>query len=915
MKNALRKIGLLLTLVAAMLFITGCPGAAEPGGNKGNNNKGSTKTEYTVSIFVFKGDTVKADTYKVEEGDTLASISKLTDPVYEGYTFDGYYTILGEKVEKTAPIESDLVLYTKFTKVSAPVTEGNKTTTQTTIKTAEKTKGTTGTKLEVVTENADGSTTTTTATITIDDETDKKVSQENSTETVQANGEATSSSELTIFDDEEKPVTTVETNSTTTLDESGNLSTTSNTTTTTTEADGTTTTVQDSTVTDSTGNSSTTTTTTVTDASGEVVSQETTSDVQAAADATVHQLVELGVKALVESNNIVLAKGYFDEAYKKDSNDDEAKVYSALSDLTSISTNAQIQKFFKDHLGITNYPSDLNALISGAWATEGRYETTDDDEFYGCEIQKVTNSEPDAYYYYKVSLTSSDTEGAVYSDFYNYEILTINNKDYFVSHGTKDTVERNLEGRTDYFIGRGVYGYDSSSWSSATYVIPDENGRYWGRLSSNLVPDNATAYKPVNNTYLNFDYVEYTYPITYLAPKFNTLKDAAWFTTPATNADYFTMLVVANIVNGNTAGLNSAIDDLYEAMFNSDEYKSAIAKINSITKPVALPSAAVDGFKLQDIFGAGQTVQVGATELKLLKTALDLFKGIFEYIQSYSFNTDLSFLKIDYSILVADSENGLSAEGKQWLKDNFGSYNAANDPINNGFLSVRSSQKMADSKATFMGVLDDIITVYDSITGKDSIYPTAITDNVKNYSSIRAGAVALKDAIENGSMFFIPNEVAPNLTEWPAAPSNYIMGDYILRLDCGKLFTAGTFALDNIIGLETVDGKKKPVFYAYNTPEGTKKITSAEALKQLLADLQEAYPADGDDETYYDIKCVYIPIKLFNTITDVANSQMISQSLSKIQRPWELNITTALMLYNFYYGGLEDEFASLIDEI
>lgn len=911
MKNALRKIGLLLTLVAAMLFITGCPGAAEPGGNNGNNNKGSTKTEYTVSIFVFRGDTVKADTYKVEEGDNLASISKLTDPVYEGYTFDGYYTILGEKVEKTAPIESDLVLYTKFTKVSAPVTEGNKTTTQTTIKTAEKTKGTTGTKLEVVTENADGSTTTTTATITIDDETDKKVSQENSTETVQANGEATSSSELTIFDDEEKPVTTVETNSTTTLDESGNLSTTSNTTTTTVNDDGTTTVVEDKTETDSTGNSSTTTETTTTDANGVVIDHNSSSEVQVAAEATVHQLVERGVNALVESGNIVIAKAYFDEAYKKDKNDDEAKVYSALSDLTSISTNAQIQKFFKDHLGISNYPSDINALISGAWLQEGKFQTVDSDRFEGRELQKVTNPIQNRSYYYKVSIVQPDTEGAVRAYCYNYDTVTVDGKLYLVDPGVKRVVEENLAGRTDFFFVREAHGYSYGRQEMSVNVIADENGSYWAELQASDAGKNATAYE------VGFwDYIDYTYPVTYLAPKFNTLKDVKWFTTPATSASYMTNLLASNIINGNVNGLNSAIDDLYDAMFNSNEYKSAMGKITSIKNPVALPSVAVDGFKLQSLFGEGQTVQIGATELKLLKTSLDVFKGIFEYIQSYSFNTNLSFLQIDFSILESGEGKSMSAAGKQWLKDTLGSYNASVDPIANGFLSVRSSEKMAASKQTFIGVLNDIIAVYDSITGENSIYPSAITDQVKNYSTIRVGAAALKDAIEQSKIFFIPKDVPTNLTEWPAAPTGtYYWDNYILILNCARLFSPGTFEIGNLLELQTDNGKKKPVFYTSRECTTESKITSADQLLTLLDNLKQSYPEGYGEMDYDDVQCVFVKFNLTNTVVNVVNTESIRSGMGKMDRYVSMPITAAMIFYNFYYGGLEDEVAEYIDDI
>ena len=71
MKQAFKKLGLLLTLLTAVLFVTGCPGP----------NKGPK--EYTVQIMIFDAtaDTVVTPvSYTVEAGDTLASISGFTDP-------------------------------------------------------------------------------------------------------------------------------------------------------------------------------------------------------------------------------------------------------------------------------------------------------------------------------------------------------------------------------------------------------------------------------------------------------------------------------------------------------------------------------------------------------------------------------------------------------------------------------------------------------------------------------------------------------------------------------------------------------------------------------------------------------------------------------------------------------------------
>lgn len=57
------------------------------------------------------------------------------------------------------------------------------------------------------------------------------------------------------------------------------------------------------------------------------------------------------------------------QAYNKEKTD-ETKLYYALAELASISVDQSVATLFKDNFGVKNYPSTMNALISGDWMKE-----------------------------------------------------------------------------------------------------------------------------------------------------------------------------------------------------------------------------------------------------------------------------------------------------------------------------------------------------------------------------------------------------------------------------------------------------------------------------------------------------------------------------------------------------------------
>ncbi len=772
MKETLKKLGLLLSSLAVILFMTGCPSPETP----------VELTKYTVTVYA--AENAEAKIFTVEEGDTLASIKDLPAPVLDGYTFAGWFTAEKVKIETSAPIKSNLTIYAKFEKTS---TAGSTKTTET--KTADGTK-----------------------TVTVE---------------------------------------------TTTTDESGI-----------------TTTVTETTTTDKDGTEST----------------QIDTDVKTSTEVTVDDLINLGIATLASDEpDITTAQAYFNAAYEKDPENDKTKVYSALSDIASIVTNSKIQQFFSDHLGITNYPSDLSTLIAGNWLSAKEYESEKSRQFSIYSAEEVTSPSSYTYYYYKareIAPDSSEYSSAPHG--YLYYKVTINGKEYY----TSSKYDRDLlkDGQTRYLFGGNSHYYYSSY---SAYKL-DENGDCLVEMSASDA-GNAKAYKLIYDN----KPVPASYKVIWKAPVLKSLSDESWFTTQASNAMGIYYLLFANILNGNASGLDSIIDDLYSVLYESDEYKNACKKIDSIKGTVELSEKEIESFGLEEIFGKS-TALVGATELKLIESVLNIYKGLLEYLQCYSFNTNLSFVKDSWSTILesiqAESEEESMEKMNalmQYAMSLIASYNATIDPIANGFLSVRNAKKMTASKNTFIGILTDLIAAYDSITGEDTIYPSAITETVVGGAGIREGVALLKAAITNGGQFYIPKAIfGGELPEtWPTKAAD----SGLYTLDCGKLFTAGQFAIENLLDMGTVAGtaSSSKVPYIYKVDAEGKlgaKITTAEDFASLFA--------EGDSEE----AMVAIKVLAPQTLSEVIDLEFIPSDAMEIKIP----AMFGAMIFQFYYGGLAE---------
>ena len=817
MNKSIKNLGIMLTLIAALFMITGCPQEVP---------QDAKKHTVTIATYGEEGKIVPLS-FTVQEGDTLESIADLAGVSLESFDFVGFYTADGKEFAKTKPITSDLNLYARFEKKTA-TEEKDPANSNVTVK-EEKTETKTADVSEVVVE------TTTTTTVldngktevkiesTTTETTSEKTTTTEETTNIAADGSSTSNSETVVQDSTGKTISTAETNVTTDAEGNSTSVTTDdkgNETIQTTDADGNSTTV----TTDSEGNKTTVTkdfegnATTVTEDKDGNVNVE----IKPADEATVESIINSGIKAISEGN-IISAKSFFEAAYAKDPNNDQAKVVSALVDLASISTNEKLGEFFKDHFGIQNYPGTLNALIAGDWLRASTYEVENPFYLYTSELKEVKTPKEGDYYYYKASFYSNDIddywdvykqyekEGIVRSN--TYKLKTIDGKNYLFSVNNERNYEHQIS-ETYNFPEEGLFfeilapdgSYDT--YKNNYYKI-DGKGEYlvWAEYNADYP---GPCYKGEYKDYL------FKGKTTYIAPTFASMEKENWFATATTNETYFAQLVTANLLKGNVNGLDSAIDDLYEALFNSNEYKSAIAKIDSVKADVIIPGSLVKALELKQFYGEGEKIKLGKTELNLIKALLNIYKGIFEYVQSIDLSSDLSFFETDKLFhdtvpeLKSNEEFEEPDEFELYLMEKLTGYDATIDPLANKFLSTRDEDKLAASKETFVSVIDDIVAAYDSITGEKSIYPSVVGEYAKKGKVFRDAAVLLRTAIADGGAFYIPQHIDGIPAAWPTAD-----GNGIISVDMKELFGKDLFAIGTYLDLCTIgeDKHEAPALY------------------------------------------------------------------------------------------------------
>ena len=515
-------------------------------------------------------------------------------------------------------------------------------------------------------------------------------------------------------------------------------------------------------------------------------------------------------KVLLNQGIELICEGHFDEgftkikaAYEIEQND-ETKMYYALVELASISTDESVNKIMKENLGITNYPAEFNSLISGDW------------------LEKYPSTR-------RVSL---------------YDV-------YDADEGSCVRVDGDLfESWEDDSVRVRCYLDDEGDWLDPYYYnnyeemyiknpVVSENGRYLVR--SWYVPE-----IPEGTKYYEYDYTDdYKKILDYdngssLLAQFNVpawLEDTEMYkdsfvgatATVTTQAYRF----YASLIDCNPNGANELIDNIVN-VFNT-KFNPVKEIANTISNnSVLIPAKVIETLNLEELLG-DSNVKLGKAELNVVIASLQLFKGIFEWISSYDLSVNITELKSLFN-----------------SNESF-DHNFINDIVKVDTFKTRNESAMALSKATFVDALDMLLASYDFIVSSENDYPQAAKDEIKRYGDVLKSACnQLKNSITNGTVFYIPKDNPFETSEWNATKDNCWFG-----IDMGKLFKAGYFsnivertssgALKIMCDVEAWTGEDD---YAVATFEVTSDMTveslEAKVLQLGKEEYPEAYSWDGD---------------------------------------------------------------------
>lgn len=431
------------------------------------------------------------------------------------------------------------------------------------------------------------------------------------------------------------------------------------------------------------------------------------------------------------------------EAYNKEQND-ETKLYYALSEIATISTDSSVSSIMKNNFGVKNYPSTLNALINGEWLKEykrGVYE----------DVYTVSEAPGDeTYYCVKVSGDRCDWN----------------------SDGEECWIEALLDEDNEWI---SCY---RSDFHCVKNVKLDENGKYL--VYKNSLPQDVRAQITDSTKKYRCSYDHRKRVLSdYDSEKFPYFNVPEWLK----NSDRYneslikstqtsattSLLLWGNLVECNPNGANELIDNILKIF--DGKFENAKRLADSISEGnVIVPSKVISALGLEEVLG-DSSVYVGKAELNVLISSMQILKGTFQWLSSY-----------DLSANIASAKDFFGETPDEW-----GFFRKL---ANTNSLKVRNAGAMETSKKTFIEAIEILENSYNYLVSSASSYPQAAKDEVARYGNVvLAAAEDLNKCLKNGGIFYIPNENPFETLNWNASSSGNSFG-----IDMGKLFTAGYFS-------------------------------------------------------------------------------------------------------------------------
>lgn len=432
------------------------------------------------------------------------------------------------------------------------------------------------------------------------------------------------------------------------------------------------------------------------------------------------------------------------EAYNKEQND-ETKLYYALSEIATISTDSSVSSIMKNNFGVKDYPSKLNALINGEWLKEykrGFYEdvytlseVSKDEIHYSSNCVRVSGD--------RCGWNSDGCHIAALLDEDNEWISCWAADLHYVKNVRLDETGKYLV--SVYSLPENVQAQitDSTKKYRCSY---DHRKRVLSDSDSEKFPDfNVPEWLEKSNGY-NESLIKSTQ-------------------TSATTS----LLLWGNLVECNPTGANGLIDNILKIF--DGKFENAKRLADSISEGnVIVPSKVISALGLEEVLG-DSSVYVGKAELNVLISSMQILKGTFQWLSSY-----------DLSANIASAKDFFGEKPEEW-----GFFRKL---ANTNSLKVRNAGAMETSKKTFIEAIEILENSYNYLVSSASSYPQAAKDEVARYGNVvLAAAEDLNKCLKNGGIFYIPNENPFETLKWNASSSGNSFG-----IDMGKLFTAGYFS-------------------------------------------------------------------------------------------------------------------------
>lgn len=455
-------------------------------------------------------------------------------------------------------------------------------------------------------------------------------------------------------------------------------------------------------------------------------------------------------KLLNEGIDLLLEQEYDEgvakikEAYKKEQND-ETKLYYALSEIATISTDSSVSSIMKNNFGVKDYPSTLNALINGEWLKEykrGFYE----------KVYTLSEVSKDEIYYSSNCVRVSGDRCGWNSDGCYIEALLDEDNEWISCYATDFHCVKNvkLDENGKYLV------YKNSLPQDVREQITDSTKKY------------RCSYDHRKRVLSDYDSEKFPY---FNVPEW--LKNSDRYNeslikstqTSATTS----LLLWGNLVECNPNGANELIDNIlkiFDGKFeNAKKLAASISEGN-----VLVPSKVISALGLEEVLG-DSSVYVGKAELNVLISSMQILKGTFQWLSSYDLSANI-------------------ASAKDFFGENPDEWGFFRKLANTNSLKIRNAGAMETSKKTFIEAIEILENSYNYLVSSASSYPQAAKDEVARYGNVvLAAAEDLNKCLKNGGIFYIPNENPFETLQWKASSSSNSFG-----IDMGKLFTAGYFS-------------------------------------------------------------------------------------------------------------------------